>query len=305
MPRDLHPAHQTLLFGVDFTSAPRSAKPITVAVARASVSSLALESLLRFESLPDWQHWLGTPGPWVGGFDFPFGLPRGFVDALGWARPGIRQNEQLFSADRPDPESESESGPWAAVTRHLARLSRAELVAACRSWCDARPPGDKFAHRQTDRIAGSSPSMKWVNPPVVLMLQVGAPALLQAGVSLPGLHTGPTDPARIALEAYPGQTARALVGRASYKSDDPKYRRCEQRREARHHIITALQAGRAPFSAPVDLGRWAQPCLDDPGADLLDAVLCLTQTHRAWQARTRGWGLPSNVDPIEGWIIAQ
>lgn len=277
---DRHLPGQTLLFGVDFTSAPRPAKPITVAVARASVSSLALESLLRFETLADWQHWLGTPGPWVGGFDFPFGLPRVFVDALGWA------------------------GPWAEVTRRLGALSRAELVAACRAWCDAHPPGDKFAHRQTDRIAGSSPSMKWVNPPVALMLQVGAPALLQAGVTLPGLHTEPTDPARIALEAYPGQAARTLLGRASYKSDDPKRRHCEQRREARHHIIAALQAGRAPFSVPVDLGRWAQPCLDDPGADLLDAVLCLTQAHRAWQARAHGWGLPPNVDPIEGWIIA-
>jgi hypothetical protein len=129
--------------------------------------------------------------------------------------------------------------------------------------------------------------------------------LLQAGVTLPGLHAARTDPARIALEAYPGQAARALLGRASYKSDDPKRRHCAQRRDARRQIIDALAAGQPPFSVPVDLGQWAGPCLDDPGADLLDAVLCLTQAHRAWQARETGWGLPLDVDPIEGWIVGQ
>ena len=52
--------------------------------------------------------------------------------------------------------------------------------------------------------------MKWVNPPVVLMLHAGAPRLLAANVTLPGLHRG--DPSRIALEAYPGMLARAGDG---------------------------------------------------------------------------------------------
>ena len=32
--------------------------------------------------------------------------------------------------------------------------------------------------------------MKWVNPPVVLMLHAGAPRLLAAGVTIPGLCRG-------------------------------------------------------------------------------------------------------------------
>ena len=60
--------------------------------------------------------------------------------------------------------------------------------------------------------------MKWVNPPVAFMLHAGAPALLDAGVHLPGLHEG--DPARVALEGYPGLLARELVGNRSYKADD-------------------------------------------------------------------------------------
>ena len=60
--------------------------------------------------------------------------------------------------------------------------------------------------------------MKWVNPPVAFMLHAGVPLLIQAGVSLPGLHAA--DPRRVALEAYPGLLAREILGRRSYKSDD-------------------------------------------------------------------------------------
>ena len=46
--------------------------------------------------------------------------------------------------------------------------------------------GHKFAHRATDRWAGSSPSMKWVNPPVAYMLHAGVPLLIDAGVAIAG-----------------------------------------------------------------------------------------------------------------------
>ena len=43
-----------------------------------------------------------------------------------------------------------------------------------------RTIGGKFAHRATDGPAGSSPSMKWVNPPVAFMLHAGVPLLIDA-----------------------------------------------------------------------------------------------------------------------------
>ena len=317
-----HPPGQTLLFGVDFTSAPRQTKPITVAVAQAPAAStdpLVLSDLLRFESLDAWAHWLETPGPWVGGFDFPFGLPRALVEHLGW-----------ITAAEPDGDPASRS-VWDEVTVRLAALSRAELIAACRAWCDARPAGQKFAHRATDLIAGSSSSMKWVNPPVALMLHAGAPRLMLAGVTLP-MRQG--DPQRLALEAYPGLLARQVLGRESYKSDEPARRHCPDRKAARTRLIEALchgsvttavgealasvvdkrpaavtgKSSRFPAqglsrTAPVVFGPWAQACLEDPGADLLDAVLCLVQAHQAWAARDQGWAMPAPIDPIEGWII--
>ena len=40
----------------------------------------------------------------------------------------------------------------------------------------------------------------------------------------------------------------------------------------------------------------------DPSGDCLDAVLCLVQAAVA--ARQPNRGLPVDVDPVEGWIVA-
>lgn len=281
----------TRLIGVDFTSAPTRRKPITVAVGEMlggqgdqPASGLRLNELLSFQAMSDWQHWLTSSGPWVGAFDFPFGLPRAFVrDGLRWPI---------------DP-----SAPWPEITRRLAALSRPELIAHCKAWCDARPPGAKFAHRDTDLPAGSSPSMKWVNPPVVLMLHAGAPALLNAGATLPGVHDTNTDRSRIALEGYPGLLARSVLGRTSYKSDLPARRHDLQRQAARECLVQALESGAHAFDLRVDFAHGRDLCIADPGADRLDAVLCLAQAGWAWQRRAANWGLPARIDPLEGWIL--
>jgi hypothetical protein len=173
------------------------------------------------------------------------------------------------------------------------------MVAAFRGWCDARPAGAKFAHRATDRLAGSSPSMKWVNPPVAFMLQAGAPRLLAAGVSVPGVHAG--DPGRVALEAYPGVLARSVLGRASYKSDT-RAGRTPERAQARHRLLDALQAG-ALLGLAVELpDALAAVCAEDPSGDVLDAVLCAVQAAWACARSDSNYGLPADIDPVEGWI---
>jgi hypothetical protein len=276
------------LHGVDFSSAPRARKPIVVATAdggaatgeAASIALAGLDALASFEAF---DAWLREPGPWVAAFDFPFGFARAFAGAQGWPLDG----EQA----------------WAAITRRVAALTRPELVARCRAWCDARPAGDKFAHRACDATAGSSASMKWVNPPVALMLHAGAPRLLEAGLTLPGLHECGTDPARVALEGYPGLAARAVLGRASYKSDDPKQRDDPARRAARERLVVALESGALPFGIRVGFGRWRAACIDEAGADRLDAVLCLVQAAWAFARREANYGLPLRADRVEGWIV--
>jgi hypothetical protein len=132
------------------------------------------------------------------------------------------------------------------------------------------------------------------------MLHAGAPRLLAAGVSLPGLLAG--DPARVALEAYPGLLARELLGRRSYKSDELA-KQDEARLIARKDLVDALEQGRSRLGLRLKLSHAQREALvDDARGDLLDAVLCLLQA--GWAAEQPGYGLPPALDPVEGWIIS-
>ncbi|AOS80462.1 MULTISPECIES: DUF429 domain-containing protein [Hydrogenophaga] len=271
------------LLGCDFTSAPTRRKPIVLAVGRAERGRVVLDAIERFESLDAWGERLRAPGPWVGGFDLPFGLPRELVQALGW------------------PED------WRACMAHYAALPRAAIREAFAAFCQARPVGGKFAHRATDGPAGSSPSMKWVNPPVAFMMHAGVPRLIAAGAHLPGLLDG--DPQRVALEAYPGLLARSVLGATSYKSDD-KGKQTGERLIARKTLINALENGQAPLLQAAGLRlrlthAQRDDLADDASGDRLDAVLCLLQAAWALQRHRSGdarWGLPA-FDPLEGWIV--
>jgi len=264
------------LAGVDFTSRPTRRKPITVAHGHLAHAVVKLDRLDAHEHFDSFSAWLRTPGPWLAAFDFPFGLPRELVQALGWPLD------------------------WLPLMRHYAGLSRDEIRTRFAAFCDARPVGAKFAHRAADGPAGSSPSMKWVNPPVALMLHAGVPLLIDAGVDLPGLHAG--DAQRVALEGYPGLLARELIGRRSYKADD-KARQTPDRLIARKDLLDALEQGRSRLGLRLRLSHAQRDALvADASGDRLDAVLCLMQA--AWAAAQPGFGRPADADPLEGWIVS-
>ena len=193
---------------------------------------------------------------------------------------------------------------------HYASLSRAEIRNTFKAFCDARPAGGKFAHRATDTPAGSSPSMKWVNPPVAYMLHAGVPLLIDAGVTLPRLHvphvTGEVAiTRRIGLEAYPGFLARELIGNTSYKSDD-KAKQTPDRLIARKQLLQALEMGQTRLGLRLKLTHAQHDTLvDDASGDSLDAVLCMVQAAWAlakYEAGDAHYGLPV-CDPLEGWIV--
>ena len=78
-------AHAMRLIGCDFTSAPRAAKPIVVALGRLEGREVVrLDGFECFTTLGAWGRWLAVPPApmraWVGAFDFPFGLPRALVE---------------------------------------------------------------------------------------------------------------------------------------------------------------------------------------------------------------------------------
>lgn len=266
------------LLGCDFSSSPSRRKPIMLAQGRRRGEAVTLAGILCFDTLPGFGQWLAQPGDWVGGFDLPFGLPRELVESLNWPTD------------------------WAGCMDHYCGLSRAEIRERFAAFCAARPAGGKFAHRAFDRLAGSSPSMKWVNPPVAFMLHAAVPLLRQAGVDLPGLCAG--DPRRVALEAYPGLLARELIGRRSYKSDD-RAKQTPERLIARKDLVCALETGQSRLGLRLRLTHAQRDALaEDASGDRLDAVLCLMQA--AWgelQGPPR-WGLPAQVDSLEGWIVS-
>ena len=269
-------AASAVLAGIDFTSRPTRRKPITVALGRVARGVVQLDRIATHADFDSFARWLQAPGAWLGVFDLPFGLPRELVLALGWPTE------------------------WPALMRHYAALSRVEIRARFAAFCAARAAGAKFAHRATDGPAGSSPSMKWVNPPVAFMLHAGVPLLIDAGLHLPGLHAG--DAARVALEGYPGLLAREVLGKRSYKSD-AKAKQTPERLIARIDLVDALDQGRTRLGLRLKLTHAQRDDLiADASGDRLDAVLCLVQA--AWASAQPGHGLPPGADPLEGWIVS-
>ncbi len=265
------------LLGCDFSSSPNARKNIVLAWGRSDGERLRLERLERLASLDAFSQALAQEPAWVGGFDLPFGLPRDLVLALGWPQD------------------------WLACMSHYCALSRPQIRDAFAAFCDSRPAGSKFAHRATDIPARSSPSMKWVSPPVAYMMHAGVPLLLALDAHFPGLQAAQTGAARVALEAYPGMLAREVLGNQSYKSDD-KAKQDSARLIARKDLVNALELGQTRWGLALKLSHAQREALvHDASGDALDAVLCLVQA--AWAQRQAGWGLPAQVDPLEGWIV--
>ena len=265
-----------MILGVDFTCAPRTSKAITVAFADWERGALRVDRLVRLTDFASFERLLAEPGPWIGGFDFPFGLPAELVRDLGWPRQ------------------------WLPLVAHCEAMTRADFRSVLDAYRATRPQGRKYAHRKTDAPAGSSSPMKLVNPPVALMFHEGARRLAAARVHVPGLVPG--DRSRIALEAYPGLLARSIA-RGSYKSDT-RAKQTDARAVVRRTILAALRTGRHRLGVRVkfssrELQREAQ---SDGSGDLLDAVLCAVQA--GWASLKPRFGLPRGIPACEGWIVS-
>ena len=264
------------IYGVDFTCAPRRAKPITVAVGELKKSTLRLSGIESLPTFTEFEAMLARPGPWVGGFDFPFSLPLELVRDLRWP------------------------AEWRKLVSHCAALSRQQLRERLDAYRATRPVGRKYAHRATDSPAGSSSPMKLVNPPVALMFHEGAPRLLAAGVHLPALLEG--DRNRVALEAYPGLLVRKQLGiRQSYKSDT-RADHTPARRAVRRRIVDALKKGEPLGVRLLAEARLERAMVAEGSADLLDAAICAMQA--AWAATRADYGIPADAPWGEGWIIS-
>jgi hypothetical protein len=111
----------------------------------------------------------------------------------------------------------------------------------------------------------------------------------------------------VALEAYPGLLAREVLGQRSYKSDD-KAKQTPDRLIARKDLLLALELGHTRLGLRLKLSHAQHDALvEDASGDSLDATLCLLQAAWAQQQHDAGnpnYGLPTDMDPLEGWIVS-
>ncbi|MDI1259676.1 DUF429 domain-containing protein [Aquabacterium sp.] len=304
------------LLGLDFSCAPSSRKPLTLAWGRRSGAVVKLDKLDEVTTLAGLEQVLANAHGVLAACDFPFGLPRPFVQALCAHPPHDFPAEHLAALRQ---SVEAPTGPSNGAAEALIRAlhahcqDRAGFQALVDGWGQTwdlqRGAGPKLLHRPTDTavkgISSTSPlQTRYV--PVGKMYFEGLMRLIHADFTLPGLRQGRPD--ALAFEAYPGFLSGEVLGRRSYKSDATAPPEQQQARLiARMDLVDALEQGRTRLNLRLKLTPGQRDFLvSDAKGDRLDAALCLVQAawaQREGESATHSWGLPKTIDPIEGWIL--
>ena len=265
------------ILGIDFTSAPTTSKPITVAECTLTESELVISCVKLLSDFHSFEQTLSARGPWVAGIDMPFGQPRKLINAFRWPTA------------------------WKDYVARVEHIGKAKFEDKLNSYRKKQPKGQKEHLRATDKSAKSKSPMKLFFQPVGKMFFQGAPRLLQSGANI--VPCAPNKSSRTIVEVYPALVAEALARTRSYKSDT-KSKQTSEHKIARRNITNGLQSNtcRERYGFKVNLQSDTRKTLiDDPKADLLDAVLCALQA--AWASRKPRYGVPSGCDPSEGWIV--
>ena len=274
------------IFGIDFTSAPGLYKPLTCASAVLDAGSLHVQAITTWTNFGELDAFLDSPGPWVCGLDFPFALPKIFLEEVGWPSgweaATLRLEEFFRGADR--------------------RTAHARFREIIKKYRDRQPAGKKHPRRRCDELAEAVSPLMVFGVPVGLMLLEGGPRLLASNASVVPVRVRVDD--RLVVEAYPGVAARTLLGgRSTYKNEG---RDAPKRKQVRWELLQALvgPAGHAHYGFDVTLEDGVRAaCLADFRGDTLDAVLCSVQAAWATLQLAVGWRLPVGANPNEGWIF--
>lgn len=304
------------LLGLDFSCAPSPRKPLTLAWGRRAGSVVKLDRLDEIPTLAGLEQVLENARDVLAACDFPFGLPRPFVQALCAHPPGDFPADHLTAlrqAVQQTPGPTATAADMLIKALHAHCLDRAGFQRLVDGWGQTwdlqREDGPKLLHRPTDTavpgISSTSPlQTRYV--PVGKMYFEGLVRLVQADFTLPGLRRG--RPGALAFEAYPGFLSGEVLGRRSYKSDQaaPAAQQ-HDRLIARMDLVDALEQGRTRLNLRLKLTPGQRDFLvSDAKGDRLDAALCLVQAawaQREGESPTHSCGLPKVVDPIEGWIL--
>jgi Protein of unknown function (DUF429) len=267
------------IYGLDFTSAPSSKKPITCAICILQDRLLHLQNCLKLANFDEFEAFLHSDGPWLAGIDFPFGQPQKLISNLDWPVT------------------------WEGYVQIIASMGKKEFEETLKSYRESRVIGDKLHLRETDRHAGARSPMMLHRIPVGKMFFEGATRLLQSDVSI--LPCRATRDERIVVEGYPALVAHKCIGKRSYKSDE-RAKQTVDRELARLEIIRGLRSNTIEESYGLRIEMPEELCLElteDVTGDQLDAVLCGVQGAWAWLQRENRYGIPEECGSIEGWIV--
>lgn len=267
------------IFGVDFTSVPSFKKAITCVQCRLDEDGLSLENSVSIRSFDEFENFLQQPGPWVAGMDFPFGQSRKLIENIGWPKT------------------------WEGYVGHVGKMTKPEFIEALAKYRAGRARGDKQHLRKTDELANSRSPMMLYGVPVGKMFFEGAHRLLDAGVSI--LPCCVRDDPRIVIEAYPALVARRWIEIRSYKTDDVKMQTSEKR-SAREEIVRGLRSKDTQMYFGFDIhfsNDYAKDFIGDGSGDQLDALLSAVQAGWSYTQREHNYGIPTDCDRLEGWIV--
>ena len=270
------------VFGLDFTSAPSKSKPLVfVHGYGTSRSNLFIFKLELWSNFINFEKFLSQKGPWVAGFDFPFGLPIDF----------LKKNKLSLN--------------WNKYVNYLGKYTKNELEQKIKTFKDAQPYGQKDLNRITDSMNKARSPLKIINPPLIKMFYEGAKRLANSGITVIPFHL-PHDN-RIVFETYPALLSRLYTG--SYKSNRT-IERNKNLRMSRQKILDGIlsQHLTKTLSFSIDLKEdIKKKILDDNTGDTLDSILCCIQAYWSY---LQGWPYfrINSKDLItiksEGWIVS-
>ena len=241
------------IFGLDFTSAPSKRKTITCAKGTIKKGNpLIIKDIETFTNFSGLEEFLNSKGPWVAGFDFPFGLPAAFI------------HEIKLTPD------------WESYIHTIQKWKKESFENKIYEFKKKRMKGKKEPCRVTDILAIAKSPLKQINPPLAKMFYEGATRLLNSDVSV--IPCRPRKDNRTALETYPAQLARIFAKK--YKNEGSKGNH-PLFKKARKKIIKGLlsndTADKLGFSIQIN-SKLQSLAIEDGKGDILDSLLCTVQS---------------------------
>ncbi len=270
------------IFGIDFTSRPKKSKPLTVAVCSLQKGGVLLfKEMQLFTCFEEFEIFLQQKGPWMAGFDFPFGQPQVLIEHL------------KLPTD------------WPQYVKAIQKWKPGQFENRVQQFKDKKKKGQKEPLRITDALASAQSPLKMVKAPLVKMFLEGASRLLASGISVVPCKIRPKEN-RYAVEAYPALIARRFAG--PYKTDK-KNGDTQELEAGRESILNKILSSgfQAEFHLTLEIDSVQRHSLiADPSGDQLDALLCALQAAWAWRNGKPFFGIPNPEHALirsEGWIM--